>query len=73
MAERYIITVMETSQPIVSKRLSDSKMIDFWLSRQRSPATRSVYKRDMARLGAWSDKTLAETDPFDLEQNWPAL
>ena len=43
-------------------------MVELWLRRQRSPATRSVYRRDMARLGTWSDKTLPETDPLDLEQ-----
>lgn len=60
---------METSpQTPGSKGLSDSEVIDLWLRRQRSEATRSVYRRDLGRLTAWSDKTLAETDPLDLEQ-----
>ena len=59
---------METSQPRGSKGLSDAEVVELWLRRQRSSATRNVYRRDMARLGTWSDKTLAETDPFDLER-----
>ena len=59
---------METSQTIASKGLSDAEVVELWLRRQRSPATRSVYRRDMARLGTWSDKTLVETDPLDLER-----
>jgi hypothetical protein len=63
---------METSpapaQPTGPKALSDSEVVELWLRRQRSSATRSVYRRDMARLGTWSDKTLSETDPFDLER-----
>ena len=58
---------METSNPLVSNRLNDSEVVELWL-RQRSPATRSVYRRDVGRLTTWSDKTLAETDPLDLEQ-----
>ena len=68
MPQRYIRTVMETSQRGVSKGLSDSDVIGLWLRRQRSPATRSVYRRDVGRLTAWSDKILAQTDPLDLEQ-----
>ena len=69
MRERYIRTVMETSrQPLRSKGLSDSEVVELWLRRQRSPATRSVYLRDVGRLTTWSDKTLAETDPLDLER-----
>lgn len=69
MRERYIRTVMETStKPLVSKGLSDVEVIDLWLRRQRSPATRSVYRRDVGRLTTWSDKTLRETDPLDLER-----
>jgi integrase/recombinase XerD len=55
-------------QPTGSKGLSDSEVVELWLRRQRSSATRSAYRRDMARLGTWSDKTLAGTDPFDLER-----
>ena len=68
MAQRYIRTVMETSQPLVAKSLSDPEVAELWLRRQRSPATRSVYRRDVGRLTTWSDKTLTETDPLDLEQ-----
>jgi site-specific recombinase XerD len=69
MRERYIRSVMETiTQPIGSKGLSDTEIIDLWLRRQRSSLTRSVYQRDMGRLTTWSDKTLAETDPLDLER-----
>jgi integrase/recombinase XerD len=60
--------VIETSKPLVFNRLSDSEVAELCLRRQRSSATRSVYRRDMARLGAWSDKTLAQTDPLDLER-----
>jgi integrase/recombinase XerD len=60
---------METTrQPIGSKELNDSEVVELWLRRQRSSATRSVYRRDMGRLTTWSDKTLQETDPLDLEQ-----
>jgi site-specific recombinase XerD len=68
MPQRYIRTVMETSQPTGSKGLTDAAVIELWLRRQRSSLTRSVYRRDMARLGTWSDKTLSETDPLDLER-----
>ncbi len=57
-----------SSQPAGSKGLSDSEVIDLWLRRQRSSATRSVYGRDVRRLTTWCDKTLAETDPLDLER-----
>jgi site-specific recombinase XerD len=59
---------METIKPIVFKGLNDAEVIGLWLRRQRSQATRSVYRRDMGRLATWSDKTLAETDPLDLER-----
>ena len=59
---------MRTSQPAGSKGLSDSEVVELWLRRQHCQATRSVYRRDMARLGTWSDKTLLGTDPLDLEQ-----
>ena len=68
MAQRYISTVMETSKPFVSKGLNDVEVVELWLRRQRCQATRNVYRRDMSRLGTWSDKTLVETDPLDLEQ-----
>ena len=68
MPQRYIRTVMETIEPRVSTRMDDAEVIELWLRRQRSPATRSVYRRDVGRLTTWSDKTLAETDPLDLEQ-----
>jgi integrase/recombinase XerD len=68
MRERYIRTVMETSKPPVPKGLSDFEVVELWLRRQRSPATRSVYRRDVGRLTTWSDKTLLETDPLDLER-----
>jgi hypothetical protein len=55
-------------QPTGSKGLSDSEVVELWLRRQRSSATQSVSRRDVARLGTWPDKTLAETDPFDLER-----
>ena len=59
---------METRQPISGHGVTDEEVVELWLRRQRSSATRSVYRRDMARLGTWSDKTLPETDPFDLER-----
>ena len=69
MPQRYIRTVMETiRQTPGSKGLSDCEVIELWLRRQQSPATRSVYRRDVSRLTTWSDKTLAETDPLDLER-----
>ena len=68
MPQRYIRVVMETSKPIGSKGLSDHEVVELWLRRQRSPLTRSVYRRDVGRLTTWSDKTLAETDPLDLER-----
>ena len=58
---------METSQPALSKSLTDTEAIELWLRRQRCAATRSVYRRDMDRLTTTSDKTLLETDPLDLE------
>jgi site-specific recombinase XerD len=64
---------METIEPRVSTRMDDAEVIELWLRRQRSPATRSVYRRDVGRLTTWSDKTLAETDPLDLEQFAEAL
>src|SRR5438105_4697134 len=69
MDEVLIRVVMETSSnSLVSNRLSDAEVVGLWLRRQRSQATRSVYRRDMGRLATWSDKTLAETDPLDLER-----
>ncbi len=60
---------METSrQPLASKGLSDVGVVELWLRRQRCQATRSVYRRDVGRFTTWSDKTLAETDPLDLER-----
>jgi site-specific recombinase XerD len=58
---------METSNPLVSYGLIDFEAVELWLRRPCSSAIRSVYRRDMARLTTWSDKTLAETDPLDLE------
>jgi hypothetical protein len=73
MTERCIRTAMNTSsQTTGSKGLSDVEGVELWLRRQRSWATRSVYRRDMARLTTWSDETLAETDPLDLEPFAPA-
>ena len=73
MRERYIRTVMETIQPAADKGLTESGMVELWLNRQRSPLTRSVYRRDIARLLDWSDKTLAETTALDLERFAEAL
>ena len=67
MEQVHIRRVMETSQPALSKSLTDTEAIELWLRRQRCSATRSVYRRDMGRLTTCSDKTLAETDPLDLE------
>jgi hypothetical protein len=73
MPERCIRTAMNTSfQTTGSKGLSDVEVVGLWLLRQRSWATRSVYRRDMARLTTCSDETLAETDPLDLEPFAPA-
>jgi hypothetical protein len=69
MRERYITPVMGTSSKSpISNNLNDAEVMGFWIRRQRSEATRSVYRRDMGRLATWSDKTLAETDPLDLER-----
>jgi site-specific recombinase XerD len=57
-----------SSLPIGSKELKDPDVVGLWLRRQRSQATRSVYSRDVCRLTTWSDKTLPETDPLDLER-----
>jgi site-specific recombinase XerD len=60
---------METSsKSIISNTLKDAEVAELWLRRQRSEATRSVYQRDLCRLTTWSDKTLAEIDPLDLER-----
>ena len=64
---------METIQPAADKGLTESGMVELWLNRQRSPLTRSVYRRDIARLLDWSDKTLAETTALDLERFAEAL
>ena len=58
MPQRYITTVMETIQPRASNRLSDSEVIELWLRRQRSPLTRSVYRRDIGRLLRSTSRTL---------------
>ncbi len=69
MPERYIRGVMETSssQVVTCQSLTDREAIELWLRRQRCLATRSVYRRDIGRLTTGSDKTLADTDPLDLE------
>ena len=59
---------METIAPRVSFQLSDADAVALWLSRQRSPATRSVYRRDINRLIVWTDRTLGETRSLDLER-----
>ena len=65
MPQRHIWTVLETSSNrLVSNRLDDSEVVELWLRRQRSPAIRSVYRRDMARLKGvsylWQHLTLRE-------------
>jgi len=68
MEQVHIRSVMDTStQVIMCQSLTDKEAIELWLRRQRCSATRSVYRRDMGRLTTTSDKTLAETDPLDLE------
>ena len=66
MNERNISGIMSSSKAIYS--IEESEVIELWLRRQRSPLTRGVYARDIRRLLTSSDKTLAETDPIDLER-----
>jgi len=68
MRERYISTVMETINPPVSPRLTDAKVIELWLRRQRSPLTRSVYRRDIRRLLRETGLKLPKTSALDLER-----
>jgi hypothetical protein len=51
--------------PRLPLRLKDADGIDLWLSGQRSPLTRSVYRRDINRLLVWTDPTLAEGECSD--------
>jgi site-specific recombinase XerD len=67
MNEHHISVVMETSKPLIQSGLDQSQIVELWLSRQRSPLTRSVYRRDLQKLTPL-DKTLAEVDPIDLER-----
>jgi hypothetical protein len=64
---------METIKPFVSNEMDDSDVIELWLSRQRSPLTRSVYQRDINRLLAATKSALAETTALDLERFADAL
>jgi len=68
MRERYISTVMETINPPVSPRLTDAKVIELWLRRQRSPLTRSVYRWDIRRLLRETGLKLPKTSALDLER-----
>jgi len=71
MRQRYISTVMETIEPLVSAGLTDAKVIDLWAQRQRSPLTRSVYLRDIRRLLRTTGLKLRETSALDLERLFP--
>ena len=62
---------METIEP--RARLADTDVIELWLCRQRSPLTRSVYRRDINRLLRSMDRELAEIGVFDLERFAEAL
>lgn len=64
---------METIKPPGSKGLTDSEVIELWLCRQRSPLTRSVYRRDIGRLLRLMSRTLAEIGALDLERFAEAL
>ena len=64
---------METIQPHAPNRSSDSEVVELWLRRQRSPATRSVYRRDIGRLLRSTSRTLPETGALDLERFAEAL
>jgi site-specific recombinase XerD len=66
MNEVHISVVMKT-KPLIQSGLDESQIVELWLSRQRSPLTRSVYRRDLQKL-TLLDKTLAEVDPIDLER-----
>ena len=68
MDERYIRTVMGTSQAPAAQRVTDEEVIELWLRRQRSPLTRSVYRRDISRLLAVTRKSLPDHNPIDLER-----
>jgi site-specific recombinase XerD len=73
MPQRYIRIVMEIIALRVPLRLTDGQVIDLWLSRQRSPLTRSVYRRDINRLLAATDRKMAEITALDLERFAEAL
>lgn len=68
MDERYIRTVMETSQPSDPQGVTDEEVVELWLRRQRSPLTRSVYRRDINRLLTVTRKSLPDHTPIDLER-----
>lgn len=73
MPQRYIRTVMETITPQASEILSDADVTELWLNRQRSPLTRSVYRRDISRLLRSTGRALIETSALDLERFAEAL
>jgi integrase/recombinase XerD len=64
---------METIEPPVSTGLTDAKVIDLWVQRQRSPLTRSVYQRDIRRLMRTTGLKLRKTSALDLERFAEAL
>jgi integrase/recombinase XerD len=63
---------METISPVPAG-LTDAKVIDLWVQRQRSPLTRSVYQRDIRRLLRTTGLKLPKTSALDLERFAEAL
>ena len=46
---------------------SDATILSLWLNRQRSPHTRSCYRRDVERLLSYVGKPLSQIDLGDLQ------
>lgn len=64
--QRYIRTVMETIHPS-AQSMPEAEVIELWLRRQRSPATRGAYRRDMNRLLTWAGGAVVDIGAFELE------
>lgn len=58
---------METIHPS-AQSMPEAEVIELWLRRQRSPATRGAYRRDMNRLLTWAGGAVVDIGPFELER-----
>ncbi len=66
MEQRHIRTVIEASQVLPFKSLTETEAIELLASPPAVFGDRSVCRLDMGRLTIGSDKTLADTDPLDM-------